>query len=174
MIRLQGLRPLVLFSLQTLMLLAAAHGATETLMLEQPSIAGDRIAFVYAGDIWTARRDGSQPQRLTSHPATENDPALSPDGQWVAFSAAYNGNADVHIVPSDGGQPRRLTWHPYEEAVRGWTPDGKSVLFTSNREVMTRGGQQIFAVSIDGGLPKALPMPQAADVTFSPDGRRVA
>lgn len=175
MIRLrQGLRLLVTSFLQTLTFLAAAHAATETLFLEQPSIAGDRIAFVYAGDIWTARRDGSQPQRLTSHPATENDPSLSPDGQWVAFSAGYNGNADVYIVPSEGGQPRRLTWHPYEDSVRGWTPDGKSVLFTSNREVMTRGGQQIFAVSIDGGLPTAMPMPQASDVSFSPDGRRVA
>ena len=148
--------------------------AAETLLLEQPSIAGDRIAFVYAGDVWTARRDGSQPRRLTSHPATENDPALSPDGRWVAFSAGYNGNADVYVVSSEGGQPRRLTWHPYEDLVRGWTPDGKSILFATNREVMTRGGQQIFAVSIEGGLEKALPMPYAVDLSYAPDGRRVA
>ena len=152
----------------------AAPVAAETLMLEQPSISGDRIAFVYAGDIWTARRDGSEPRRLTSNQATENDPSLSPDGRWVAFSAGYNGNADVYIVPVEGGQPKRLTWHPYEDQVRGWTPDGKSVLFATNREVMTRGGQQIFSVSIDGGLEKSLPMPAAVDLSFSSDGRRVA
>ncbi len=152
----------------------AAPAGAETLMLEDPSAAAGRLACVYAGDIWMAGLDGSSPSRLTSHPATESQPALSPDGRWVAFSAQYHGNADVYVVPTEGGPPKRLTWHPSNDVVRGWTPDGKSVFFMTNREVMSRGGDQLFAVALAGGLPRALPMPQAADGAFSPDGKRIA
>ncbi len=152
----------------------AAPAGAETLMLEEPSAAAGRLAFVYAGDIWVAGLDGSAPARLTSHPASEGQPALSPDGRWVAFSAQYQGNSDVYVIPSEGGPPKRLTWHPSNDTVRGWTADGKAVLFMSNREVMSRGGDQLFTVALEGGLPVALPMPQAADGAFSADGKRIA
>ena len=45
--------------------------ADQTLLLKQPAVSADRLAFVYAGDIWTAARDGTEPRRLTSHPASE-------------------------------------------------------------------------------------------------------
>ncbi|MCG8504573.1 MAG: hypothetical protein MI755_08210, partial [Sphingomonadales bacterium] len=154
-------------------LAVAGAAAAETLMLEQPSVARDKIAFVYGGDIWTAERDGANPKRLTSHPATENRPALSPDGQWIAFSANYHGNTDVYLVPAAGGQPRRLTYHPRPDTVRGWTPDGAAVLFASDRLVMAQRGNQLFTVSTDGGFPEPLVLPEAFNGAFSPDGGQI-
>jgi tricorn protease len=104
----------------------------------------------------------------------ESNPAFSPDGATIAFSAQYDGNTDVYVVPVQGGAPRRLTWHPGADVVQGFTPDGRRVLFTSPRAVFTTRHTQLFTVSLDGGMPDALPIPNAAGGAYSPDGRRLA
>ena len=65
--------------------------------------------------------DGSQPRRLTVDEGIESDPAFSPDGSLIAFSAQYDGNTDVFTIPVEGGIPVRLTWHPGNDLVRGFT-----------------------------------------------------
>src|SRR5579863_8857033 len=93
-----------------LLLVCAADAAAEadTRLLRQPAVSKDHLAFVYGGDIWISDRDGSHPVQLTSNPATEFAPHFSPDGQWIAFSANYDNNADVYVIPVQGGQARRL------------------------------------------------------------------
>lgn len=145
-----------------------------TLMLQDPDIHDGTIVFVYAGDLWTVGTDGGEAKRLTSHPAPEGAPSFSPDGQWIAYTANYTGGANVHIIPAGGGQPRQLTWHPEADIVQGWNPDGSAVVFQSNREVMRRRGEQIFQVSVDGGHPEKLRIPQAFEGTYSPDGSQFA
>ena len=44
---------------------AITASAQETLLLRSPSVSDTKIAFAYGGDIWSADRDGSHPQRLT-------------------------------------------------------------------------------------------------------------
>ena len=113
----------------------AAQDGDETLLLRMPAISANNIAFVYAGDIWVADRDGDNARRLTVHPGVESDPEFSPDGNWIAFSGNYEGNGDVFVVNVSGGQPKRLTYHPGFDRVRGWSNDGTSVMFTSARNV---------------------------------------
>src|SRR5674476_1644793 len=93
----------------------------DTRMLSQPAISSKYIAFIYAEDLWIANPDGSQPRRLTVDEGVESDPFFSPDGTIIAFSAQYDGNTDVYIVPVEGGIPTRLTWHPGADLVRGFT-----------------------------------------------------
>jgi len=88
--------------------------------------------------------------RLTSFPGVESNPSFSPDGNLVAFSAAYDGNTDVYVVPSAGGEPRRLTWHPDEDLVRGWTPDGGRVLFASGRTGAPLSYPKLWTVALGG------------------------
>jgi tricorn protease len=148
----------------------------ETLLLRQPAISANHIAFVYAGDVWAAASDGKNPRRLTTHPGTEGNPYFSPDGKWIAFSAEYDGNNDVFVVPVEGGEPRRLTWHPQADIAKGWTPDGKHVLFASGRENAPYPiSDRFWKVSPDGkGLEQALPIPRVWEGSFSPDGKRFA
>ncbi len=80
--------------------------------------------FVYGGDLWLTDREGQQPKQLTSHSAAEFAPKFSPDGNWIAFSASYDNNTDVYLLPVAGGQAKRLTWHPGADIVNGWSPDG--------------------------------------------------
>src|SRR3569833_3134498 len=79
----------------------------DTRLLSQPAISADHIAFIYAEDLWVANPDGSQPRRLTVSEGIESSPAFSPDGKLIAFSAQYDGNTDVYIIPVDGGVPKR-------------------------------------------------------------------
>lgn len=145
-----------------------------TRMLAGPAISAERVAFDYAGDLWSARHDGSDLRRLTSHSGREARPRFSPDGSEIAFTAEYDGNADVYVVSATGGEPRRLTWHPGRDIVQGWDPDGSAVLFTSTRDVHTNRFQRLFTVPAVGGHPTPLPVPTAFRASYSPDGTRIA
>lgn len=128
--------------------------AQQTLLLKQPAISEKHLAFVYAGDIWVAERDGSYPRRLTSHPVGESDPLFSPDGSMIAYLAANENNLDVYVISVDGGQPTRLTWHPGYDIPLDWTPDGKAVAFASGRETDHGRSAQLYHASLEGGLPE--------------------
>ncbi len=138
------------------LLLASVNAAAQaqTLLLRDPAISAQHIAFVYAGDLWVADRDGANPRRLTSSPADEYDPQFSPDGQTIAFGANYDSNRDVFTIPTAGGQPKRLTWHPGSDTVIDWHPDGDAVAFVSRRETAHGRSAQLFHVATDGGLPQ--------------------
>jgi len=150
----------------------AADEATR--LLRQPAVSSDHLAFTYGGDIWLSDRDGSHPVQLTSNPAVEFAPHFSPDGQWIAYSANYDNNTDVYVIPVRGGQARRLTWHPAADIVTGWSPDGKRVLFVSNREVSNSRSGQFYEVSVDGGYERKVMDAVGVEGAWSSDGKRLA
>jgi tricorn protease len=159
----------------TIALLAAAAPASAQIdarMFRQPAVSADRIAFVYAGDIWLVAKTGGTAIRLSSPLGEETFPRFSPDGRTLAYSADYDGNTDVYIVPVAGGEPVRLTHHPMPDRVIGWHPDGKRVLFASARESGRQRYNQFYLVGVNGGLPEKLPVPYGEFGTFSPDGAR--
>jgi hypothetical protein len=131
-----------------------------TKLLRYADISKDSVVFSYAGDLWTASRQGGSAHRLTSGAGDKLYPKFSPDGKWVAFTASYDGNPDVYVVAAEGGEPRRLTFHPSNDIVLGWTPDGKNVLFRSDRvSAPPQRTTRLFLVSPQGGIPKVLPVP---------------
>lgn len=134
------------------LLASAAHA--ETLLLGDPAISGERIAFTYAGDIYVADSDGQNARRLTSHQGTEHSPHFSPDGSQIAFTGNYDGNEDVYVISADGGVPKRLTWHGDDDLVQGWSADGSAIAFASSRETNHGRSGQLYHVSPDGGMPE--------------------
>ncbi|MFC6664114.1 hypothetical protein ACFP9V_01240 [Deinococcus radiopugnans] len=142
----------------------------ETLLLRQPALSAEHLAFVYAGDLWLADHRGQNVRRLTATPSYKQTPHFSPDGQVVAFSGNDDGAASVYAVPVEGGTPRRLTYHPGDDLVRGWTPTGE-VLFASARHTISARVRRLYTLSLEGGHPAALPMPMAERGAFSQDGR---
>lgn len=157
-----------------LVLLSHAALAEQTLLLRQPALSAERLAFVYAGDIWLANPDGSSPRRLTSHPAEENLPSFSPDGSLVAFAAEYENQVDVYVVPAAGGQPRRLTWHPGTDIPTGWSADGSAVTFVSDRETDHGRSGQLYRVALGGGLPVKDMEARIFRGVYDDSGRRLA
>ena len=144
-----------------------------TQLLRQPTLSKDHVVFVYANDLWKADRSGGTAIRLTTHEGYESLPHFSPDEQWIAFTADYDGNTDVYVIPAEGGTPQRLTWHPDGDFVTGWTPDGQ-VLFRSGREGRPTQTNKLYTVSRKGGLPLALEIPRAAYGEISANGQYLA
>ncbi|MFY9855598.1 MAG: PDZ domain-containing protein [Terracidiphilus sp.] len=154
---------------------ASASAAAQTpLLLRNPSLSQDRIAFLYADDIWTVSRNGGEAERLTSDGKVVAGPYYSPDGAWIAYSAHLNGNTDAYVIPATGGVPRRITWHPAGSGVVGWSPDGKDVLIVS-MATSYRRFLRLYQVHADGsGVPEPLPLPSGFAGSFSPDGQSIA
>lgn len=142
-------------------------------LLQDPSVSATRIAFAFAGEIWTVPREGGGATRLVSGQLRNRRPIFSPDGASVAFTGTYDDNEDVYVVAAGGGEPRRLTHHPGPDAAIDFTPDGKRVLFVSMRRT-PRDLPKLFTVPVGGGPAEELPLPSGADASFSPDGRRLA
>ena len=160
--------------LTTLFLVGTAQGADSPLLLRNPSLSRDKIAFLYANDVWIAAREGGEARRLTSVNSVVDGPYYSPDGTQIAYSTSEHGVTDVYVVNADGGVPRRLTWEPTGNYASGWTADGKSVMFASMHASYS-DFPRLFTVHADGtGSPVLLPLPSADRGNYSPDGNTLA
>lgn len=137
-----------------------------------PTAYGDQVVFNAEGDLWTAPLAGGVARRLTIVSGSEVFPLFSPDGKWIAFSGNYDGNMDVYVIPASGGEPRRLTFRPGGDYVTTWTKDGK-IVFRSNSST-GQGTWLAYTISPEGGYPEALPVDEAAMLTFEPNGDRIA
>ncbi len=97
-----------------------------------PSIRGDAVVFTAEGDLWKVASTGGQAQRLTTHPAAEILPAISQDGKWLAFSAAYEGSTEAYVMPMAGGVPKRISFDNDMVNVLGWSNQGEVLVSTLN------------------------------------------
>lgn len=94
---------------------------------------GRSVAFIgvaeNVGQLFVAPVDGSAPpRRLVSVAAECADPAWSPDGRWIAYTANLpdaRGKHERHlfVIDARGGVPRRITDEPQVVAEYAWSPD---------------------------------------------------
>ena len=160
-----------------------AAKADDNRLLRLPDIHRDRVAFVYAGDIYVAPTAGGTARRLTSHAGLELFPKFSPDGSRIAFSAEYNGTRQVFVMPTEGGEPRQLTWYNdvgsmpprggFDYRVLDWTPDGEHILVRANRLPWGVRMGRHYLVPADGGDETPLEIPEGGGGMYSPDGNRI-
>ncbi|HDL19003.1 MAG TPA: acetyl-CoA synthetase [Bacteroidetes bacterium] len=159
--------------------------AKEARLLRQPHINGDKIAFVYAGDIYTVSIKGGEAKQITSFDGMELFPQFSPDGKWIAFSGEYSGTREIYIIPAEGGVPKQLTFYPdvgrmpprggWDNIPIDWSPDGKKILIRSNRTPYGRRVSRYFWVDpFHESLEQPLQIPEGGPATLSPDGSKLA
>jgi Tol biopolymer transport system component/tRNA A-37 threonylcarbamoyl transferase component Bud32 len=103
--------------------------------------------------------------QVTLDPGLEIDPALSPDGKLLAYTAGSPGRMRLYVRQLEGGTPV-----PVVRGVGGfqrlphWAPDGARLLFLSDRGIE-------IAPAL-GGAPRLLvPLAGATPGPISPDGR---
>jgi tricorn protease len=160
------------------LVLAAATAAAmwaQTRLLRHPTYHQGQVTFVFQGDLWTAKDDGTNVRRLTTHKARESYPRYSPDGKWIAFSSNRFGNDDVFLMPAEGGPARQLTYHSGGDTVVGWTPDGKRVLFSAMRgDGAFPMVANLYEVPLDGGGERLVKTDWGAWGSYAPDGKKLA
>ncbi|MEG1116518.1 MAG: peptidase S41, partial [Janthinobacterium sp.] len=99
-----------------------------------PAVRGDTVVFTAEGDLWKSSVQGGPAQRLTTHAGYETNAAISRDGQWLAFSASYEGAQDAYVMPLAGGLPRRISYDNGGVLVLGWTAQGEVLVSTQNTD----------------------------------------
>jgi tricorn protease len=167
-----SLRPIALAILA--LVFVSPTRAVEIKLARHPDYSNGKIVFSYRGDLWLVKEDGSQPRRLTAHRAPSVHPRFSPDGKWIAFSAARYGNHDVFVIPAEGGEARRLTWNSAGDTVVGWTRDSRRVVFTSARGRVYPGIPSLYTVPLDVGIEEPLAADWGFWGSFSSDGKKFA
>lgn len=154
--------------------ISVAAQSSETLLLQQPDMNGNYITFIYGADVWLYKIGDKQATRITSTPAVESDPHLSPDAKTIAFTSNRTGDASVYKVGFEGGNPVRLTYHPAGSYVRGWANDGSFIYYASSRDAAPTGYHRLWKVSPESGPETQLTEQWATDADYSPDGKSMA
>lgn len=82
--------------------------------------------------IWTVRANGTKNPRQLTFGTKDGAPRWSPDGDWLAFTAARGeGKAQIYLLPTQGGEARQLTKAELGAGDAVWSPDSKKIAFTS-------------------------------------------
>lgn len=161
---------LFIFALSSL---SAVNAQINAKLMKHTAISDTQIAFVYGGDIWIANKTGGMAVQLTQSQGQESYPAFSPDGKEIAFTASYNGNSDVFVMPVTGGVPTRVTYASYYDRMVDWHPDGERLLVASRRETGVPSVNQFFLVNKKGGLAEKLAIPYGELASYHADASKL-
>lgn len=123
-------------------------------------------------DIYIMRADGSEQTRLTDTPSNETLPALSPDGQRIAFVSDRDGNREIYVMNVDGSEQTNLTRDAADDWTPSWSPDGQYIVFSSFRD----GNWEVYRMAADGSEQRRITHNEHADYSpaWSPDGSTIA
>ncbi|HZD47733.1 MAG TPA: hypothetical protein VE178_03225, partial [Silvibacterium sp.] len=96
-------------------------------------------------------------------------PAISPDGEHIAFSVRQYGKSLLYVIQAEGSNARILTDSLDLQGAPAWTPDGQSI----TTAVADHGVPHLFRIPIDGRPPAPFVQEYSVDPAWSPDGQFV-
>ncbi len=151
-----------------------------------PNLSPDGRLLYYArqdADGWNiyVRPVDSEDARILTAGSSADDyqPALSPDGNWIAFRSERAGGG-IFIMDRQGGNLRKLTGFGYHPA---WSPDGRKIVFSTHTFAEPEDGPRqrasmLYLAEVSTGEVKALTSPDrvydAVQPSWSPGGKRIA
>ncbi|HXI67805.1 MAG TPA: hypothetical protein VNH41_07705, partial [Steroidobacteraceae bacterium] len=94
-------------------------------------------------------------------------PAISPEGNYIAFSIAEKDRTELYVVNHDGSGARVLAAGLVLRGSPAWAPDGQSVVAAVVRD----GEPHLTRFFLNGEAPLPLVPDYSVDPVWSPDGR---
>ena len=104
---------------------------------------GEHLIFQAVGSIWQKALPDGEPVRVTTGDRLEFAPAVSPDGEWIAFTSwDADSSGTLWKVPFEPGaqrDPVRLTDRPGQYANPAFSPSGDRIAFVRGSGRAVRG-----------------------------------
>lgn len=148
-----------------------------------PSLSPDGKYLAFVSDlngvpqIWIVPTAGGWPVLITALPDPVGSVMWSPDGKWLAFSAAPGGgmNQQIYVIRPDGSDLRRLTDGGSETNwLSFWTQDSRQLAAASNRA--NPDAMDVYLIDIDTGVFQLIARNQGVGnlTDMAKDGQRAA
>ncbi|HYN21703.1 MAG TPA: LpqB family beta-propeller domain-containing protein, partial [Thermoanaerobaculia bacterium] len=147
-----------------------------------PSLAPDGSFFLFVKesggdqDIFWQRVGGGNPRNLTEDSTVDDgQPAISPDGQRLAFRSERDGGG-IYLMGSTGESVVRVTDEGHDPA---WSPDGEWIVYATEgiTDPRRRSGprSELSRVNVENGTRERIPVAEdAVQPSWSPHGQRIA
>lgn len=106
-------------------------------------------------DIWMSSLDGSSPTPLVQSTFNDREPAVSPDGRYLAYSTPESGGQQVWVMPlqADGRRLRVSSDYGREPA---WSADGQSLYYHGLNRTLMRVNVRRGGASPEFDAPRGL------------------
>jgi len=151
---------------------ARSVGGAGWIQSAAPSASGERVVLGVRGDVVSFDVESGAAENLTQTPGiAERYPAVSADGQSIAYFSDESGEYQLHVRPANGqGSVRKIPVELRPSFYREltWSPDSKRLAFSDKRlnlwvVDLETGGARRVATSSYSGQDRYYP-------AWSPDG----
>lgn len=145
------------------------------LLTGKRSVFGTKIVFVSNRtgnkEVYMCDFDGENVEQLTNSRSISLTPAVSPDGNYIAWTDYTSGKPDLYIKNLATGAKVSVNKHGVCISP-AWRP-GTNTLVTT---LSYQGDQDLYLIRADGTVDRRLTKGGGIDVspTFSPDGSKMA
>jgi Tol biopolymer transport system component len=133
---------------------------------------GESLVFDLLGDLYTLPISGGRTTRITSGLGFDSQPAVSPDGRWIAFVSDRSGSDNLWVARTDGSEPRKISDEKHWGIISpAWTPDSQYIIVTRTAEK-----PELTMYHVEGGTGVTLAgateedKPWGVGVVVSPQG----
>jgi TolB protein len=142
-------------------------------------------------ELYTAKADGSDIQRLTDVAGYDAEATVSPNGKKIVFTSERNGDLDLYSMDIDGRNLKRLTDAVGYDGGAFYSPDSKMIVYRRStpkteseiaryKELLSQDLVvptifEIWVMNADGSNKRQVTRLDAASFApfFTPDGKRI-
>ena len=103
-------------------------------------------------DIYRKHVNSSVVSQITNDPGHDVMPAISPDGQSLAFASNRQGNWNIYVIGTEGGQARQITQDSSHELHPSFSPDGQTMVYSRLGPVSQRW--EMWLVDVNNPMVK--------------------